>query len=122
MSGISGTWLGTYWQQDLPTRFEASLVQGGNTLSGSVLDDNWMGEASITGEVVGRVIQFTKRYVADPSALVDYTGQIADDEQSMSGTWLIQGFDAGQWEARRSGENLVAELQAIQSRNLLLTK
>lgn len=63
MADVNGLWLGTYWQEGIPTRFEATLVQGGNTLSGRVLDDNYLGEAQIEGEVVGRTIHFTKRYL-----------------------------------------------------------
>ncbi len=29
MADVSGAWLGTYWQQGNPTRFEATLIQGG---------------------------------------------------------------------------------------------
>ena len=121
MADISGSWLGTYWQRDNPTRFEASLVQGGNTVSGNVLDDNELGEASIAGEVVGRVIRFTKRYLASSFA-IEYTGQITEDEQAMAGTWLIEGIDSGQWEARRSGENLSVDLQSLLSQSLVGTR
>jgi len=121
MANISGSWLGTYWQREIPTRFEASFVQGGNTVSGNILDDNGLGEACIAGEVVGRTIHFTKRYLASSFA-IEYTGQIAEDEQSMAGTWLIEGFDSGQWEARRSGENLSVDLQALQSQDLVVMK
>lgn len=120
MSDVNGAWLGTYWQQGQPTRFEASLVQGGSTLSGSVLDDNWLGEAAITGEVVGRVIQFTKHYLTANPTSIQYIGQIAEDEQSMQGTWQIHGFDSGPWEARRSGDNLMAELRSRQTQSLAL--
>jgi hypothetical protein len=34
MADLSGTWLGTYWQQGDPTRFEVTFIQSGNTLSG----------------------------------------------------------------------------------------
>lgn len=122
MADISGAWLGTYWQQGQPTRFEATLVQGGNTMSGNVLDDHPLGEASITGEVVGRRIQFTKRYITGSSPLIHYVGDIAEDEQSMQGTWQIVGVDSGPWEARRSGENLIAELQTRQTQSLSLTQ
>lgn len=122
MADISGAWLGTYWQQGMPTRFEATLVQGGTTITGSVLDDNSLGEAAIAGEVVGRAVRFTKRYVTGSPIPIDYTGTIAEDEQTMQGTWQIGGYDSGQWEARRSGENLVADLQTWQAQNLSLTK
>jgi len=122
MADVSGAWLGTYWQQGQPTRFEATLVQGGDTISGNVLDDNFLGEAAVTGEVVGRAIQFTKRYLTGSSTLIYYVGQVAEDEQFMQGTWQIEGFDSGQWEARRSGENLVVELQSRQTQSLSLTQ
>ena len=68
---ISGTWLGTYWQNDNPTRFEATLVMSGNSLSGSILDDNLLGESRISGEVVGRSIRFTKRYLTSSPNPID---------------------------------------------------
>lgn len=122
MAEISGTWLGTYWQEGEPTRFEATFVQGGNTLSGNVLDDNALGEAAIVGEVVGRTIQFSKRYLTSSPTSIHYIGQIAEDEQSMQGTWQIAGYDSGQWEARRSGDNLVAELQSRRTQSLTLAQ
>jgi len=118
MADITGTWLGTYWQQDTPTRFEATLVQGGHVVSGNVLDDNWLGEAFIHGDVAGRMIQFTKRYVASSPTPIAYQGEIAADAQSMRGTWQIDSGDAGQWEAYRSGENLVASLETGQTQEL----
>ncbi|MHC5721987.1 MAG: hypothetical protein ACYTX0_60710, partial [Nostoc sp.] len=63
MADLSGNWLGTYWQDDIPTRFEATFVQSGNTFSGSILDDNYLGEAQVNGEVIGRTVSFTKRYL-----------------------------------------------------------
>jgi hypothetical protein len=41
MANLSGTWIGTYWQDDLPTRFEMVIVQGGNALSGNILDEGY---------------------------------------------------------------------------------
>lgn len=54
MANLSGTWLGTYWQQANPTRFEATFIESSNTLSGNILDDNYLGEAKLSGEVIGR--------------------------------------------------------------------
>ncbi len=107
---ISGNWLGTYWQNDSPTRFEATLVVGGNSLSGSILDDNPLGEARISGEVVGRSIRFTKRYLTSSSAPVEYAGTISEDANSMSGSWKIDRI-SGNWEAHRSNQDLMAELR-----------
>ncbi|MBD0390443.1 MAG: hypothetical protein ICV54_29085 [Nostoc sp. C3-bin3] len=49
MADINGNWLGTYWQDEMPNRFEAAFVQSGNILSGSILDDNYLGEAQVSG-------------------------------------------------------------------------
>lgn len=88
MANISGTWLGTYWQNGEQTRFEATFVQSGNAICGNILDNGNLGEATIQGEVVGRNISFVKSYVANPSlASVNYKGAIAEDGDSMSGQW-----------------------------------
>lgn len=108
---ISGSWLGTYWQNDSPTRFEATLVVGDSSLSGSILDDNLLGEARISGEVVGRSIQFTKRYLTSSPTPIDYSGTISEDGNSMSGRWRIGQKHSGQWEAHRSNQDLMAELR-----------
>ncbi len=109
---VSGTWLGTYWQNDRPTRFEVTFSQGDNALSGSILDDGYLGEARLSGEVIGRSIRFTKRYLASSPAPIDYSGTISEDENSMSGTWQIKHhFVAGRWEAHRSNQDLMADLQ-----------
>jgi hypothetical protein len=111
MADLSGTWLGTYWQWEVPTRFEVTLLQSGNTLTGNILDDGNLGEATLTGEVIGRRITFVKRYVSGSHHSVSYTGTVSESEDFMQGEWSISGVDSGSWEARRSGENLAAELQ-----------
>ncbi|NEP15078.1 MAG: hypothetical protein F6K14_33890 [Symploca sp. SIO2C1] len=111
MADVSGAWLGTYWQQGNPTRFEVSLLQSGNTLSGSILDDSYLGEASLTGEVIGRRISFTKRYLGGSRHTVSYTGTVSEDENFMQGKWVVDNFASGSWEAHRSGDNLMVELQ-----------
>jgi hypothetical protein len=108
---ISGTWLGTYWQNVLPTRFEATFVQSNNTLSGSILDDNYLGEAQVSGEMVGRSIRFIKQYVTTSPSPVNYSGTIAEDANSMSGTWKIGRLFSGNWEAHRSNTDLMADLK-----------
>ena len=110
MANISGVWLGTYWQQEDPVRFELSVVQGGNSISGNILDDNYLGEASITGEVTGRRISFTKKYLGSPRAAVFYLGLIAEDENFMQGQWSINEV-SGLWEAHRQEDNLVFDLE-----------
>jgi len=111
MADVSGAWLGTYWQKGFLTRFEVSLLQSGNTLSGSILDDNYLGEASLNGEVIGRRISFIKRYLSGSRHSVNYTGTVSEDENFMQGQWVVDNFDSGSWEAHRSGDNLMVELQ-----------
>jgi hypothetical protein len=111
MADVNGLWLGTYWQEGIPTRFEATLVQGGNTLSGRVLDDNYLGEAQIEGEVVGRTIHFTKRYLTTSPHRVIYAGTLSEDADFMQGQWRIGVLHSGTWEARRSNEDLTADLK-----------
>jgi hypothetical protein len=112
MTDLTGSWLGTYWQADAPTRFEASLVQGGNVLSGRVQDDNHLGEAQITGEVVGRKVMFSKTYLSGIATVIEYAGTIDETGEVIKGDWTILGTrHAGQWEARRSGDDLMAQLR-----------
>lgn len=111
MVNISGTWLGTYWQDNQPTRFEVTFAQGDNALSGNILDDNYLGEAQLSGEVIGRSIRFTKRYLTSSPTPIDYSGTISEDENSMSGTWRIDRRFSGRWEAHRSNQDLMADLK-----------
>ncbi|NEQ39443.1 MAG: hypothetical protein F6K40_25580 [Okeania sp. SIO3I5] len=118
MVNLTGTWLGTYWQQANPTRFEATLIQGGNTLSGNILDDNYLGEATLSGEVIGRKISFTKRYVIGSQYIINYIGTVSEDENFMQGEWRINRSDSGTWEAHRSNEDLTLELKNLFSQKL----
>lgn len=121
MADLSGTWLGTYWQAGIPTRFEVTLIQSGNTLSGSVLDDSFLGEAQLAGEVIGRRISFTKHYFTSSPDSINYSGTLSEDEDFMQGQWNIARWDSGTWEARRSGEDLMAELQTRRAGQVSLT-
>jgi hypothetical protein len=112
MADLSGTWLGTFWQNSQPTRFEATLLQGGNALSGSILDDGALGESQLTGEVVGRRVRFSKQYRSRPRELVDYSGTLNDEENFIQGSWTIPGTKhSGNWEARRGGDDLMQQLR-----------
>ena len=121
MADISGTWLGTYWQQGMPTRFEATLIQSGNALTGSILDDSYLGEAQLTGEVIGRNVSFFKRYFTTSPDIVKYIGTISADEDYIHGHWTIDAFNSGPWEARRKRENLCMNLQSTQEKLISLT-
>jgi hypothetical protein len=111
MADLSGTWLGTYWQEGSPTRFEATFVQGGNSFSGRVLDDNQLGEAQITGELIGRGIRFTKRYLTGSHRAIQYTGTLSEDANFMQGDWAIDRTRSGKWEAQRNQDDLLADLK-----------
>ncbi|WOD37965.1 hypothetical protein [Nodosilinea sp. E11] len=121
MANVSGMWLGTYWQRNQPTRFEATLVQGGNGLSGSSLDAGYLGEAHLSGTVVGRQVQFTKRYLAPGMPTIDYTGTVSENGNHLTGQWSIAGFDAGPWEAHRGEDDLSQSWQRVVERNLVST-
>lgn len=121
MADVSGTWLGTYWQQENPTRFEVTLIQSGNALTGRILDDSYLGEAQLSGEVVGCHISFIKRYFTTSSEPVTYVGTISENEDYMQGQWNISLWDNGPWEARRGGETLVVDLQTSQTKQVSLT-
>lgn len=110
MADLSGTWLGTYWQMGVPIRFEVTLLQSGNTLTGNILDDSYLGEASVSGEVIGRRVNFIKRYLTTSPHPVQYTGTVNESEDFMQGQWRINSSTSGPWEARRNGENLIDEL------------
>jgi hypothetical protein len=112
MIDLSGTWTGTFWQDGNPTRFEGSLVQGGNVLSGSILDDNELGESQIVGEVVGLMVRFNKRYSSGAFESVQCTGTVNEAGNLIQGRWHIPGTKlVGQWEARRSGDDLMQQLR-----------
>jgi hypothetical protein len=118
MANLTGTWLETYWQDDTPTRFEMAIAQGGNALSGNILDDGNLGEATITGEAIGRNIQFSKRYVSAFQGKILYQGLLSEDENLMQGEWGLKMYssaygeitDSGRWEAIRSENDLANEL------------
>jgi hypothetical protein len=118
MANLTGTWLGTYWQDDTPTRFEMAIAQGGNVLSGNILDDGNFGEATITGEAIRRNVQFSKRYVGISQGSILYQGLLSEDENLMQGVWVLkmsspaygERTDSGRREATRSENDLANEL------------
>lgn len=119
MKPISGTWLGTFWQLKHPTRFEVTFIQTQNTLLGTLLDDGHLGEASLTGEIVGRQIQFHKRYLIKSHYTIVYSGTLSEDGDRMQGRWWIGQFkllspNAGDWEAHRINDDLNLELSRLQ--------
>jgi hypothetical protein len=113
MANLTGTWLGTYWQDDMPTRFEMVIAQGGN-----ILDDDSQREATMTGEAIGRNVQFSKRYISISQGNILYQGLLSEDENLMQGEWILkmsssvygEMTDSGRWEATRSENDLSNEL------------
>ncbi len=120
MADISGAWLGTYWEDGTQTRFEATLIQAGNSLSGRILDDGPLGEAQISGDVTGRSISFSKQYVTTVPYPIDYTGTIAETGDFMAGTWVIKGKASGRWEAHRNSDDLMEQLREQMSKRTAL--
>lgn len=118
MADLTGSWLGTYWQDGQPTRFEMTLVQAQNSLSGSILDDSSLGDAQLAGEVVGRSVQFTKRYLTRSLFPIQYTGTVSEDETLMQGTWSIDKRHHGTWEAHRSGDDLMLDFKRVQAQKI----
>ena len=116
MADVNGVWLGTYWQSGIPTRFEMTLVQGKNILTGNILDDSNLGEATVAGEITGRTITFRKCYLGSSRHCIDYFGTVSTDEQLIQGRWQESSFHQGKWEARRHDDNLTLELETIKSR------
>ena len=117
MANITGSWLGTYWQNGKPTRFEATFAQSNNVFSGRILDDGPQGEAQVSGDVIGRHIDFGKRYFSIPGT-IHYTGTLSEDENFLSGQWNIGSQHSGPWEAHRSDNNLANELQKRLQQNI----
>jgi len=113
MTDLSGTWLGTYWQEGFPTRFEVTFIQSGNSLAGNILDEGYLGEAQISGSVVGRGVSFTKQYLTTSPDSVSYTGTVSEDENYIQGQWQIRRLFSGTWEAHRQGDNLSLEFNNI---------
>ncbi|MEM1368384.1 MAG: hypothetical protein AAGG02_10270 [Cyanobacteria bacterium P01_H01_bin.15] len=111
---VSGSWLGTYWQQGQPTRFEMVLAQSKYALSGRAGDDGPLGESFLLGSVSGAQIRFTKRYLLYANHQIIYVGSLTDNQDFMSGQWSLGAYDAGSWEAHRNDNDQM--LQKFQQR------
>ncbi|MEM6835967.1 MAG: hypothetical protein AAF609_03845 [Cyanobacteria bacterium P01_C01_bin.120] len=121
---ISGRWLGIYWQAENPIGFEAAFIQGGSVIDGRVLDENYLGESFIKGELLGSRIFFIKRYLTTSPHPIRYSGTLTEDGNYMSGHWRIGYVDSGRWEAYRTYDPLaeaLAGLTMTQSTSVLMT-
>ncbi len=106
---ISGGWLGTYayggaGRSQSAVRFEATIAApaGDDQFTGSILDDGKLGEADIRGEQSGLSFRFTKTYRQPGSPQIFYEGTLAEDGQTMTGTWRISRTAFGVWDAHRA--------------------
>ncbi|NEQ52917.1 MAG: hypothetical protein F6K11_22720 [Leptolyngbya sp. SIO3F4] len=118
MAELTGPWLGSYWQKNTPTRFEATFVQASNSLSGRIVDDSSLGEAQVEGTVTGRQVTFTKRYFNNPNYTIHYTGTVSEDGNHINGQWRQSAQNTGAWEAHRSDNDLSKELNAILTKSI----
>ena len=113
MADLTGSWLGTYWQSNEPTRFEATLAQARGSLSGRILDDGSLGEAVLQGDVVGCQVSFVKRYLSNPSYTIRYTGTVSEDGNHINGQWTVNAKHTGTWEAQRNQNDLAQAFKAF---------
>ncbi|MEB3231138.1 MAG: hypothetical protein VKJ64_09020 [Leptolyngbyaceae bacterium] len=120
MTDITGSWLGSYWQNGSATRFEATFVQANNAVSGRIADDGPQGEADISGDIIGRHIEFIKQYLCHPER-IRYTGTISEDGNFMSGKWTIGPRHSGTWEAYRGEDEFTISLQKRLAKQTTLT-
>lgn len=118
MAELTGPWLGSYWQNSTPTRFEATFVQASNSLSGRIIDDGPLGEAQVQGQVTGRNVSFSKKYFNNPGYTIQYTGTVSEDGNHISGQWRLNAKHSGTWEAHRSNNDLSKELQAVLAKSV----
>ncbi len=118
MAELTGPWLGSYWQANDSTRFEATFVQARNSLSGRIVDDGPLGEAQVQGQVTGRNVSFTKKYFDHPRHTIQYTGTVSEDGNHINGQWRINSKHSGPWEAHRSDNDLSLELKTILAKNV----
>lgn len=118
MAELTGPWLGSYWQNSAPTRFEATFVQARNSLSGRIIDDSPLGEAQVQGQVTGHNVSFSKKYFNNPGYTIRYTGIVSEDGNHISGQWRLSAKLTGPWEAHRNDNDLSKEFQAILAKSV----
>ena len=107
---IAGSWRGHYSYYNVPdagSGFEVIFIDDGGALTGSVLDDCGLGEASLSGSFSFPSVKFTKVYFARALAPIHYDGTMSEDGKTISGKWLIvesEGAMKGSWTAHRTDE------------------
>jgi len=108
---IAGSWIGQYFYFGVTEggSFEAVFIEIGSHLEGSILDDNNLGEAMVTGNFTYPDLRFSKKYFKTGLDPVEYAGSMNADGTVISGNWWILpsgaagGAGLGSWIARRAG-------------------
>ena len=101
---VNGAWTGTYSYasgNNAPVTFNIQMQTSGDRLTGAVVEPNTFGAKSapylyahIVGSVTGSSVSFAKTYdgTGGVSHSVQYSGQIAEDGQAISGQWSTGGL------------------------------
>ncbi len=116
-ANLSGKWKGSYidkdaWGKGYSIWLEIEFKQNGTEITGITTErrDSRTLTAKINGAVDGRVIRFVKQYNEGPPVWpiesIEYEGNIADDGNSVSGTWKTLALTGG-WSVSRVSKNSV---------------
>lgn len=115
----TGTWDGVfvYPQDALPkTPFVAEIVETAGRISGSTLEPDLYSHSPLKADLVGhrseRAVDFTKSYIAPGQgykAPVDYVGQLSEDGQMITGSWMMQEWSGGFEMTRQAGAGAKVE-------------
>jgi hypothetical protein len=103
---LTGIWHGRYFYPLglPPVDFEAILLEGGHTLTGTVtepsmLQDGSVAEATLSGTRQGSDVSFTKLYANTGlyKHPVKYTGTLNPDATELEGRWRISWYWSGRF-------------------------
>lgn len=111
---LTGVWNGVYsYPDDMePGEFTATLLQFGQTVSGSIHEpdlwdcsDTGLLFAEVSGRREGSRIEFAKTYdgAGGWSHTVLYAGELSPDGLEIEGVWDIPGHVAGRFLMMRAG-------------------
>jgi hypothetical protein len=107
---IDGNWRGHYTYAKNPdggSGFDANFVTNGEDVSGDIMDDFWPGAAVLSGTFSFPSLKYTKSYIGQKLASVEYQGTMNDDGKTISGAWsLVEGEKVvrGAWTAYRTDQ------------------
>lgn len=101
---VQGSWRGRYFYAGDPTAhgFEAVFIEAEGLVEGNILDDDYLGEATVGGGFNFPHLKFTKTYRAAGTVPVRYQGMMSEDGKTISGRWTINAQEvSGTWTAFR---------------------